>query len=223
MLHHKLVTWHNPKSPVAETYRILRTNIQFMNIDRKIKTILITSPGPNEGKSLTTSNLAVSMAQNNNKVIIIDADLRKPVLHDMFNVSSRAGVTDVLLGHAELSSALKETGIENLSILPSGLLPPNPAEMIGSARMKQLIRQTEDLADVVLIDSPPLMPVADGALLAAAVDGVILVIARGLTKIDQALKAKDIITSSQSRLLGMVFNKSGVKRSGYYYYHSVKK
>jgi capsular exopolysaccharide synthesis family protein len=194
-----------------------------MNIDRKIKTILITSPGPNEGKSLTTSNLAVSMAQNNNKVIIIDADLRKPVLHDMFNVSSRAGVTDVLLGHAELSSALKETGIENLSILPSGLLPPNPAEMIGSARMKQLIRQTEDLADVVLIDSPPLMPVADGALLAAAVDGVILVIARGLTKIDQALKAKDIITSSQSRLLGMVFNKSGVKRSGYYYYHSVKK
>ncbi|MBF7081419.1 CpsD/CapB family tyrosine-protein kinase [Desulfallas sp. Bu1-1] len=223
MLHHKLVTWHNPKSPVAETYRILRTNIQFMNIDRKIKTILITSPGPNEGKSLTTSNLAVSMAQNNNKVIIIDADLRKPVLHDVFNVSSRAGVTDVLLGHAELSSALKETGIENLSILPSGLLPPNPAEMIGSARMKQLIRQTEDLADVVLIDSPPLMPVADGALLAAAVDGVILVIARGLTKIDQALKAKDIITSSQSRLLGMVFNKSGVKRSGYYYYHSVKK
>lgn len=219
MLHHKLVPWHNPKSPISETYRILRTNIQFMDIDSKIKTILITSPGPNEGKSLTTSNLAISIAQNNNKVLVIDGDLRKPVLHNLFDVPSRPGVTDVLLGHVELSEAIKETGIKNLSILTSGPLPPNPAEMVGSARMKQLIREAGNMADVVLIDSPPIMPVTDGALLATAVDGVIMVIARGITKKDQALKAKNIIINSQTRILGIVFNRSGTQRKGYYYYY----
>ncbi|SFQ98715.1 CpsD/CapB family tyrosine-protein kinase [Desulfoscipio geothermicus] len=219
MLYHKLVAWHDPKSPIAETYRILRTNIQFMSIDSKIKSVLITSSSPNEGKSLTTSNLAISMAQNNNKVIIIDGDLRKPVLHDLFDVSSGPGVTDVLLGQVEITSALQETVVENLRVLTSGQLPPNPAEMVGSARMKQLIREAENIADVVLIDSPPLLPVTDGALLAAGVGGVIIVITRGLTKKNQAIKAKEIINSSQARLLGMVFNKSGTERKGYYYYY----
>jgi len=223
MLNHKLVTWHNPKSPIAETYRILRTNIQFMDIDSNMKSILVTSAGPNEGKSLTTSNLAISIAQNNNKVIVIDADLRKPTLHSIFGVSANPGVTNVLLGQIELSSALQETDIENLSILTSGPLPPNPAEMVGSAKMNELIQKAGDLADVVIIDSPPLMPVTDGALLAAAVNGVVMVIAKDLTRKDQAMKAKDIIASSQTKLLGIVFNMSGAERKGYYYYYSSDK
>lgn len=219
MSNYELVTWHNPRSPIAETYRMLRTNIKFMDLDGKIKAILITSTGQNEGKSLTASNLAISMAQNNNRVLIIDADLRKPVLHDIFNVASSPGITEVLLGHAELQFALKETGVDNLNILTSGHLPPNPAEIVGSGKMKQLIREAGRLADIVIIDSPPLIPVTDSALLAAAVDGVILVITRGSTRINQALKAKNIILNSKARLLGMVFNKSGNEgRESYYSY-----
>lgn len=220
MSNYELVTWHNPRSPIAETYRMLRTNIKFMDLDGNIKAILITSTGQNEGKSLTASNLAISMAQNNNRVLLIDADLRKPVLHDIFKVASSPGITEVLLGHAELPSALKETDVENLSILTSGHLPPNPAEIVGSGKMKQLIREAGRLADIVIIDSPPLMPVTDAALLATAADGVLLVIARGLIRINQVIKAKNIILNSKARLLGMVFNKSGSEAGGSYYYYS---
>ncbi len=215
----KLITIHNPKSPVAEAYRILRTNIQFSSLDKLLKTYLITSSGPGEGKSVTTANLGVAFAQDGRRVIIVDADLRKPRQHRLFEQSKKTGLTNVLLGEASIEEVLIDSGVPGLSLIVTGPIPPNPAELVGSQRMKQFLREIGEMADVVLIDSPPVVAVTDAAILAAEVDGVLLVVAANASRIDLARKAKELLFNVKANVVGTVLNMVEEDGSDYYYYY----
>jgi capsular exopolysaccharide synthesis family protein len=209
----------NPKSGVAEAYRSLRTNIQFYNLGERMRRLLVTSSGPNEGKSTTSANLAITFAQAGNQVILLDADLRRPFLHRVFQVSNLVGLTNVMVGEATLEEAIRSTEVPGLSLLTSGPIPPNPAEMLGSTRMRELLDQLADLADVVIIDSPPVIAVTDASVLAPLVDGVILVAGAGLVNRDMAQRAKAQLEAVRAKVLGVVLNGVEVEGSGYYYYY----
>ncbi|KAB3583730.1 CpsD/CapB family tyrosine-protein kinase, partial [Phocaeicola vulgatus] len=187
-----LITISNPKSPVAEAYRTLRTNIQFSNIDGNLQTICVTSSGPGEGKSTTISNLAETFAQAGNRVAIIDCDLRKPRLHRIFKLTNTKGVTTLLSGQSEIEDVIQVAG-SDLTVITSGPIPPNPSELLGSKRMKDLLEVLKKRYDIVLIDAPPVGLVTDAAILSAIVDGIILVVASGKTDIDGAKRAKKLL------------------------------
>jgi len=220
-----LITHTKPKSPVAEAYRTLRTNIQFSGLDSPYKTILITSAGPAEGKSTTLANLGVAMAQAGMQVLIVDCDLRKPVQHKIFKVQNNQGLTNVLVEHLDPEQVVQKTAVDNLSLLTSGPIPPNPSELLGSERMKELIQQLKSRYDIFLFDSPPAVAVTDAALLSAQLDGVILVLRAGTAKIDMAKQAKEQIEKANGKIIGAVLY--GVNYSGedyhYYYYYGEKK
>jgi protein-tyrosine kinase len=218
----KLVTINNSKSPIAEQYRTIRTNIEFSSVDGEMKTILITSSGPGEGKSTTASNLAVVFAQQGKRVLLIDADLRKPTAHYTFNLTNTFGLTSVLTKQMDLAEAATATNEENLFILPSGPIPPNPAEVLGSKAMEELLSKSAENFDFVLFDAPPMLAVADPQILANKVDGTILVVSSGTTEIEQAVKAKELLHNSKSKLLGAVLNNKKVENAHYYYYYSHK-
>jgi non-specific protein-tyrosine kinase len=168
----KLISSHNPFTPVSESYRMLRTNLQFTTIDQSTQSIMVTSPNPGEGKSITTANLGVIMAQANLRTIIVDADLRRPIMHKIFQLSNLEGVTDLIRApEVDLTNHLKDTGVENLRVITSGSLPPNPSEMLGSQRMTELLQQLKEMADIVILDSPPTLPVTDAVVLSSRVDG----------------------------------------------------
>lgn len=209
----------NPKSGVAEAYRSLRTNIQFYNVGERMRRLLVTSAGPNEGKSTTSSNLAITFAQTGNQVILLDADLRRPFLHRVFQVSNLVGLTNVMVGESTLEEAIRPTEVPGLSVLTSGPIPPNPAEMLGSARMKEVLDQLSALADVVIIDSPPIIAVTDASVLAPQVDGVVLVAGAGLVNREMAQRAKAQLEAVGARILGVVLNGVDAEGSGYYYYY----
>ncbi|MFZ5591380.1 MAG: CpsD/CapB family tyrosine-protein kinase [Bacillota bacterium] len=215
----KLKAVHEPKSPVAEAYRILRTNIQFSGLDRSLRSLLVTSSAPNEGKSLTVANLAAAFAQSGPRVLIVDADLRKPTQHKLFSISNLQGLTSVLLGQMELADAVHRVPPHALYVLPTGPIPPNPAELLGSQRMREFIREATAAYDLVFFDTPPVVSVTDAALLGAVVDGVLLVVEAGKTKIELAQKARQLLSNVQARLLGVVLNKVGEGSSDYYYYY----
>ena len=205
----------NPKSPSAEAYRILRTNIQFTNIDKTIKSIVITSPGPGEGKSTIIVNLAVAMAHNNKRVLLIDTDLRKPNIHTFFGLDNSKGVTNVLSEDIEYAKVIQHTDIGKLYILASGPIPPNPSELLGSHKIKSLLNDVKEEYDMVLFDSPPVCLVTDAAVLSTIVDGVILVCASGQTTIENAKNAKALLNKVNANILGVVLNKVAMK-NGYY-------
>lgn len=209
----------NPFSPVAEAYRMVRSNIQFMSVDQPIKTIMVTSAMPGEGKSTTTANLGVIMAQAGLKTIIVDTDLRRPVQHRIFQVPNLGGLTDLLRSPGlETGLHLKRTKTDNLQILTAGALPPNPAELLGSQRMGQVLAGLNELADIVIYDSSPVLMVTDAAILSSRVDGTVLVIEAGRTRRDMARKAIAILRQANVHLLGGVLNRvSGQK--GRHYYH----
>mgnify|MGYP001289129090 CR=1 FL=1 len=216
----KLVTAHDLFSPQAEAYRMLRSNIQFMAIDEPVRAIMVTSPTPSEGKSTTVANLGVVMAQTGLKTIIIDADLRKPVQHDIFQVGNMAGLTDLLrTPEARPGSYLRQTTIENLRLMTSGKLPPNPSEMLGSRRMQQLVSDLLAEADVILFDSPPVLAVADAPVLASHLDGVVLVTEAGATRRDAARQAVANLQHAGATILGAVVNQFSKSGGGYYYYY----
>lgn len=215
----KLKAVHSPKSPVAEAYRILRTNIQFSGLDRTLRSLLVTSSAPNEGKSLTVANLAAAFAQSGLRVLVVDADLRKPTQHKLFAISNLQGLTSVLLGQVGLPEAVHNVPPLSLYILPTGPIPPNPAELLGSQRMRDFIGQATEHYDLVVFDTPPVVSVTDAALLGAAVDGVLLVVEAGKTKIELAQKARQLLSNVQARLLGVVLNKVGEDSADYYYYY----
>ena len=217
---------NNPKSIAAEAYRTLRTNIQFYDVGEPVKRLMVTSAGPGEGKSTTLANLAISFTQNGSKVILVDADLRRPTAHKRFEVSNLRGVTDVLTGKSNLEQALQNTHIEGLRILTCGSIPPNPSEMLGSKKMRELIDSLAGMADIVLIDAPPVLAVTDAAVLATAVDGVLLVAWSGQVSREMAQKAKAQLEAVRARILGVVLN--GIKIDGsqqhyYNYYEHEKK
>jgi polysaccharide biosynthesis transport protein len=216
----RLIAVREPRSPVVEAFRSLRTNIQFAGVDQPIRTLLVTSAGPSEGKSTVAANLAVVMAQAGLKVVLFDGDLRRPTVHKQFNQANRAGLTDAIMRDPNQWSGITlASGVPNLSLLLSGTLPPNPSELLGSKRMHQLLDHLHQFNDVVIIDAPPLLPVTDALVLAPMTDGVILVIDYGGTRIGEALQGKTQLDQSGARLLGVVMNKIPTGRRGYSYYY----
>lgn len=214
----KLVTTHGPFSPLVEAYRLVRTNIQFMAVDEPAKSILVTSSNLGEGKSVTVANLGVVMARAGLRTMIVDADLRQPVMHKLFQVPNLGGLTDLLRSpELEIGDQLKDTGVENLQLLTSGPLPPNSSELLGSRRMGELIQRLDGEADVVIFDSPPVLPVTDAVALSSQVDGVILVIQAGRTRRDAIRQAVKRLQQVQANLLGGVLNQ--VSRRGSYYHY----
>ena len=202
-----LITVADPRSPVSEAYRTLRTNLDFSSLDKPIKTMLITSAGPEEGKSTVLANLAVATAQAGRKVILVDCDLRRPTLHQIFNLRNDVGLTTMVVNDAAMESPpLQDTGVEGLQLVSSGPLPPNPSELLGSRRMEEIIAAFLERADVVLFDAPPVVAVTDAAVLATKVDGVLLVINAGGTKRDYARAAKARLEKVNANLLGAVLN-----------------
>jgi non-specific protein-tyrosine kinase len=215
----RLITASEPRSANAEAYRMLRSNISFSSVDKPIETILVTSASPSEGKSITAANLAVTMAQAGYRTIVLDCDLRKPTQHKIFGVSNDAGLTNSLLAHANLNSFIRPTRVENLRVLTTGPLPPNPAELLGSRSMNTFLGVLNSEADVVVIDSPPILAVTDSAILARLSDGVLLVVDSGKTKRESAQRAREALDNAGARLLGVVINRMPAKGS-YYSYNS---
>lgn len=216
----KLVAVKEPLSPVVEAYRILRTNIQFTAVDKQVNMLLMTSAGPSEGKSVTLANLAVVMAQSGKRVIIIDTDLRRPVQHKIFGIPNRHGFSDVILDPEQgLKDYLQTTEVENLRILTSGSLPPNPAELLASKRMIELIELLKNDADIVMFDSPPALVVTDAVILSTRLDGVILITDVGRTRAPDTYQAVEELRRVDANLLGVVLNRLNVRRRDYGYYH----
>lgn len=216
----KVVTALQPRSPISEAYRALRTNIQFSAVDRPLKTLLVTSANPLEGKSTTVANLGVVMAQAGLSVILVDSDLRRPNLHKFFGVDNKQGLTDALLQSTpNLDGYLQGTAIENLQVLASGPLPPNPSELLGSQRMRDLVEQLKGKADVLLFDSPPVLAVTDAAVLANQVDGVLLIVDAGTTRREAASRARETMAKVGASLLGVALNKLSARGAGGYYYY----
>ncbi|MGE1111790.1 CpsD/CapB family tyrosine-protein kinase [Priestia megaterium] len=218
-LKRRLLAHNSPKDPVAEQYRTIRTNIQFSNVDKDIKTIVVTSSGAEEGKSTTTSNLATVYAQQGLKVLLIDADLRKPTGHYTFRLENHIGLTNVLTRQSTLAQAVQESEIPHLSVLTSGPIPPNPSELLASAQMAELLKEMKEQFDMIIFDTPPILAVADAQILANQVDGTILVVSSGKTEKDAALKSKELLSNAQGKLLGVVLNNRKVEEGNYYYYY----
>jgi capsular exopolysaccharide synthesis family protein len=219
-----LITITNPRSPISEAYRTLRTNLEFTSLDKPIRSMVVTSAAPEEGKSTTLANLAVAVAQAGRKVILLDCDLRRPSLHQIFDARNTPGFTDMMRDDALMSKTpLQETGVPNLYLLPSGTLPPNPAELLGSRRMSEVIAALLQHAEMVLFDAPPVIAVTDAAVLASKVDAVLLVISAGKTKREQAKKAKALLDKVNAHLIGTVLNNVKGETSLYQYYESEEK
>lgn len=216
-----IISLLNPKSPNSESYRMLRTNIDFSSFDTESKILMVTSAAPGEGKSTTVANLAVVYAQSDKKVILIDADLRKPTLHHTLQKSNRAGLSHVLTGQAPYQSVIQNSPLDNLDLITSGPIPPNPSELLSSPKMKGLLDSLAELYDIILFDAPPVLAVTDSQVLSAYCNGVILVVHSGKTKKEALLKAKSNLERAQARVLGVVLNnmKRSSKDQAYYYYY----
>lgn len=211
-----IITIKNPRSPIAEAYRTLRTNIQFSSFDKKIQTIVITSSGPSEGKSTTSSNLAVVMAQNGNKTILIDCDQRKSKLHKVFLTSNQKGLSDLLVGNSAFEEAVEKTEIENLDILTSGTKPPNPSELLASTKMEKFIENLREKYDCIIIDTPPVIAVTDAQIVSRYADGCLLVVASAQAEREAALKAKELLEKVGAKIIGVVLNKLDIQEKAYY-------
>ncbi|AFS71537.1 CpsD/CapB family tyrosine-protein kinase [Exiguobacterium antarcticum] len=216
-----LITVTQPKSPIAEQYRTIRTNIEFMAVDKEIKVMLVTSSTQGEGKSTTSSNLAVAYAQQGKRVLIIDTDMRRPTVHYTFRVANGLGLSSLLTRQAELEKAVLPTKVENLSILTAGPIPPNPAELLSSRAMEKLIEQLRGEYDVIILDAPPLLQVADSRITSKLTDGVILVIGCTTSDRQRVLKAKEQLELTEAKILGVVLNRRELTDdSAYQYYYS---
>jgi len=220
----QLITITNPRSPISESYRSLRTNIEFSSIDEKLQVLMVSSAGPGEGKSTTITNLAVTFAQSEKKVILIDADLRKPTAHHTFALSNRWGLSSVISQQSKLEEVIQASDIPNLDVITSGAIPPNPAEMMNSKKMTSLLEQLRQMYDIILIDTPPLLAVTDAQIVSTKSDGVILVVDQGKVKRDIAGKAVKSLESVNARILGVVLNnvKRKANEEAYYYYYGAQ-
>ncbi len=212
----RLVSHVDPRSVVAEAYRSLRTNISFARAQSRARTLVLTSPGPADGKSTTVANLAITFAQQGQRTLLIDADLRRAVLDKTFSVPRTPGLTEVIVGVSPLANAVHKTTVENLFVMASGQLPPNPSELLGSDRMREVLAEARETFDVVLFDSPPLLAVTDAAVLSTMVDGAILVVRVGSTRREAVRRAAAHLRAVHSRVLGAVLNDIDASSGGYY-------
>lgn len=202
-----LITLTDPRSAAAEAYRTLRTNLMFSSVEKPISTLLVTSPAENADKSTVLANLAVTFAQGGNKTILVDSDLRQPEQHKIWGVENTRGLTTMMLEDTALSSPpLVQTDVENLQLLPSGELPPTPADVLSSQRMNEVISVLKARANYVLFDGPPVLAAADAALLGSKLDGVLLVVRAGRTRRDQAARAKQTLERVHVRVVGAVLS-----------------
>lgn len=212
----RLVSHVDPRSIVAEAYRSLRTNISFARAQSRARTLVLTSPGPADGKSTTVANLAITFAQQGQRTLLVDADLRRAVLDKTFSVPRTPGLTEVIVGVSPLAGAVHQTTVENLFVMASGQLPPNPSELLGSERMREVLAEAREMFDVVLFDSPPLLAVTDAAVLSTMVDGAILVVRVGSTSREAVRRAAAHLRAVHSRVLGAVLNDIDATSGGYY-------
>ena len=217
-----LITDYQPRSPVSEAYRMLRTNIQFANIDKPVKTLLITSAEPQEGKTTIAANLAVVNAQNGSDVTLMDCDLRRPTVHKRFKLTNQKGFSTMFISTLDSMDQIRQvTSIPHLSVLTSGPLPPNPSELIGSRRMTEILKRIGTRGDFIIIDSPPTLAVTDASILAPVVDGILLVITPGETRRTAVRQMIEQLSRVGGTILGVVFNNFNEHRS-YYSYRSNK-
>jgi protein-tyrosine kinase len=214
-----LITHRSPKSSVSEQYRTVRTNIEFAAVDESLRTFMVTSANPSEGKSTTVANLAVVFAQQDKKVLLVDGDMRRPTVHYTFRTDNIKGLTNVLTKQATLEEVACETEVNNLHVVSCGPIPPNPAELLSSKAMDQFIEEALKSYDVVIFDTPPVLAVTDAQVLANKVQGVILVVNSGKTETELALKTKELLTNAKAKLLGVVLNEKKQKQGEYYYYY----
>jgi capsular exopolysaccharide synthesis family protein len=216
-----LVTCKYPKSSVAEAFRTLRTNLGFAELDHPFHSMVVTSAGPEDGKSTIASNLGVVMAHAGHRAIIVDCDLRRPMQHKIFELENIRGLTTALIQKLKINEVIQRGVIENLDVLTTGPIPPNPAELIGTEPVRRLWAELSAQYDYVIVDSPPLLAVTDAALLASQVDGVLLVVEPS-TRIEMAVQAKEQLIRANARIVGVVMNRVKIRAHDYryyYYYH----
>lgn len=218
----KLFALFNPKSPVVEAFRTLRTNIAFSSVDRTYKIILVASSIPNEGKSTVTANLGIVMAQAGARVLIVDADLRKPTQHRIFELENSRGLVNAIIQN-DVQGVIQPGPIEGLSIITSGPIPPNPSELLASNRMNDFLSGIREEFDTILVDSPPALAVTDALLLASRVDGVMMVLKSGSTRLDAVKNAiEQLKKTSGEKFMGVVLNEVAVTTTDYRYYYYKK-
>jgi capsular exopolysaccharide synthesis family protein len=215
----QLISEEGKHSMAAEAYRTLRTNISLSQVDRPIKTLLVTSCIPREGKSTTVANLGVTFAMAQQKVLIIDADLRRPILHRLFGLPNNQGLTHTLSDTVDFEQVFSPTRVPNLWIVTCGIIPPNPSELLGSQKMKVFLERAKQRFDMVLLDSPPISSLADASVLGAIVDGVLFIVKVNMANRDLIEKAKAQLETVGANIIGVVLNDVDVKRDGYYRYY----
>lgn len=215
-----LISLLNSRSTIAEQYRTIRTNIQFAaSSDHPVKSIVITSSGPSEGKSLTAANLAIVFAKSGKKTLLLDGDMRKSTVWETFRLSNQKGLSTLLVSPDDIADSIQKTTIDNLSVLTSGPQPPNPSELLGSTREEVIMDQLTRLFDVIIVDMPPVVTVTDAQIVASKADGTILVAREGVSEKAALLKAKQLLEIAHARILGVVYNGvDSANDAGYYYY-----
>ncbi|SDM56199.1 MULTISPECIES: CpsD/CapB family tyrosine-protein kinase [Bacillaceae] len=213
-----LITKMNPRSPISEQYRTIRTNLQFAAVDEELKTMMVTSSGPSEGKSSTVANMAIVFAQQGKSVLLIDGDMRKPTLHYTFRMDNRFGLSNVLVGEKSLGESVVQSDVPNLDLLSCGPIPPNPSELLGSKAMERMLEEASGRYDLVIFDTPPVLAVTDAQILANLCDGALMVVRSKQTEYEAAQKAKELLQPAKAKLLGVVLNDLEQKKGHYYYY-----
>jgi capsular exopolysaccharide synthesis family protein len=208
-----LISFLGPLSSVAESYRNLRTNLQFAHLDRPLKSVMVTSANPSEGKSTTVANLAIIFAQAGKKVLLVDADVHRPILHKFFDSRRIPGLSDYILGNSTYDEVVQENILNNLDIICSGTMPPNPAELPGSQNMKTLIKLAMKIYDVVLLDSPPVLSATGASVLATEVDGTVLVVSYDNTRAPDIESAMESLVSVGATVLGVLLNNFDARKA----------
>lgn len=215
-----LVTLTDSKSVAAEAYRTLRTNIQFSSYDQEVRVITVTSSRPAEGKSTIACNMAITFAENGKKVLLVDTDLRRPTVHKKFKLPNSLGIVNVIMNMELLHEVVHHDVTEGLDIITSGVIPPNPSELLGSRKFQRFIDEMRDQYDTIILDSPPLLAVTDAQVLTTLSDGTVVVVQHGVTKKDEISQAKDLLEKVKGNILGVVLSQIPPEDNGYYYYYS---
>jgi capsular exopolysaccharide synthesis family protein len=214
-----LITLSRPSSAIAEQFKTIRTNIQFSMVDKELKTLMVTSAAQGAGKSTISANLAVTMAMQGKRVLLVDADMRKPTVHKTFQLPNQDGLTTLL---TEKDTTIKETAhrmpTEGLYVITSGIVPPNPSELLASNRMSQLIKELEEVFDLIIFDTPPIVAVTDAQVMASKVDGTLFVIDKGVADKEMVKKSKELLDMVGANVIGAIFNRVDVSTDNYYYY-----
>ncbi|MEJ1325581.1 CpsD/CapB family tyrosine-protein kinase [Latilactobacillus sakei] len=213
-----LITLTDPTSVIAEQFRTVRTNIQFSSIDQKLRSVVFTSAGPLQGKSTVSANVAVTWADQGVNVLLVDADMRRPTVHQTFQVPNKKGLTSLLTGDKfDFNTTIQKTPVEHLFVLPCGVVPPNPSELLNTKKMDKLIVELMKHFDLVIFDAPPVVSVTDAQILASKVDGTILVVPQGIVEKGSVAKSKELLEVVHARILGTIMNRVKSKNTGGYY------